>query len=107
MLRHEFDHHLMNVEPGQVIVYHSGNLMSDRINGIGFMQVENVAQAAWQAMMDGKVTLLQARVQGVPGLFHYCAIKRKMPYEKVEWSGCYDPRPYHIKPTTKVLARAA
>jgi hypothetical protein len=79
-----FDHQVKRALLGERIIYHVGNLACDRE---WKPATEFTARAAWVAMEDGRVDLIQRRV--VEG-FEYIAIKRR-DVEKVIWTGCYDP----------------
>lgn len=103
MLRHELEALIDTIQPGEVVAYHTGNLMADRTLGPDFMRVENTARAAWDAMEAGKVRLVQART-GTEGVFQYLVIKRKGPFKKVNWCGCYDRRRNHHSRPERIAA---
>lgn len=103
MNRHEFEAAVENARPGAKIVYYTGHLFGgDRKIGLHFMAVDNVSRAAWAAMEEGKVHLVQKRVKD--GVFDYTAIKRPVPFKKVRWSGCYHVA--HKPPADAVKAAA-
>jgi hypothetical protein len=103
MTRLEFERALPTMKPGEVIVYHTGNLLKDRNMGPDFMRVENVARAAWVAMEAGELHLVQ--IKKGDDVWDYCGIMRPKPFKKIKWDGCYDPRRnHHVKPTVEDIA---
>lgn len=56
---------------GERVAYHVGCLMADRMY---HLDVDSRARAAWAAMQDGKVRLVQERVSGVA--CRYLAVRR-------------------------------
>lgn len=93
MHRRDLETAIENMKSGDSVIYHVGNLMYDRNFGTDFMRVDNTADTAWQAMEAGKVSLVQERHPGSETpRYSYIAIKRSSPYERVYWSGCYDPK---------------
>lgn len=87
MLRPSFLERVAAAEPGEAIVYHTGSLMWDRQMGQTFLGVNSTAVAAWEAMEDGKVNLFQRQI--AQGVFEYRAVKRALPHDPIEWTGCY------------------
>lgn len=69
----DFIDRLTKARKGDTVVYHVGSLMGDR-NPDNEL-VKNVASAAWEAHLDGKVRLHQ-RAVGVPGIHEYVAVVR-------------------------------
>ena len=68
----EFTRWQMTAQPGDVITYHQGNLMADKISA----EVRAVGSAAWAAYERGLVELVQKRVG--EGCCAYIAIARKV-----------------------------
>lgn len=65
---------LPKMAKGQMLIYHIGSLMHDRLRGPMFQTVHGVALAAYEAYQAGEVTLVQHKV--APLQFEYIAIKR-------------------------------
>lgn len=59
--------------PGQILVYHIGSLMFDRLRGPMCLTVNGVALAAYDAYKRGEVTLVQHKI--APLQYEYIAIK--------------------------------
>jgi hypothetical protein len=72
---------------GDEIVYHVGLLMNDRQYGENFRRINMTATAAWDAMVEGKVRLVQAKFS--PGRYTYGVVKLAEPYVPVKFTGCY------------------
>lgn len=104
MTRTDFEAQMDGLLPGEGLAYHMGNLLVDRRIGLDFMRVENTARAAWNAMMAGKVHLMQKRIG--EARYAYCAVKKAPPFKVTEWCGCYDDRPLNVKPVP-TLKKAA
>lgn len=66
--------HILGMEKGQTLIYHVGLLMNDRQAGPCFQTIHGVALAAWEAYEQGKVTLVQRKVD--IGHYQYMAIRR-------------------------------
>lgn len=104
MTRQEFEADLLTLKPDQTIIYHTGNMIYDRLQGPHCMAVDNIARAAWTAMEAGKVRLAQKRVGRAVA---YCAIGCAKPYVPVEWIGCYAKYGLYAKPPMKLQIREA
>lgn len=65
---------LSRMAPGQILIYHVGTLMYDRIRGLEFGRVHGAAQAAWNAYVRGEVTLVQRKL--APLKYEYIAIRK-------------------------------
>lgn len=72
--RTTFTDQLVNAQPGQAIIYHTGSLMYDRLRGPMFQTVHGTALAAWEAYEAGLVILTQHKI--APLRYDYLAIKR-------------------------------
>jgi hypothetical protein len=85
---------LLAIKPGGVVVYHVGDLATDRASfGARGVLIDDVANIAWTLHQTGRVHLVQRRLQGVTGrVYEYLAIA-KMP-RLHEQSGL-GPRSYH------------
>lgn len=59
---------------GQMLIYHVGSLMHDRLRGALFQTVHGVALAIYEAYEAGEVTLVQRKVGSCQ--FEYIAIRR-------------------------------
>lgn len=96
-------------KPGEIIVYHVGFLMRDRMLGSTFLEVNATACAAWEAMEAGRVLLSQRRID--VGVYEYRVQKCTPPFVEVEWFGPYATHKKHTKPhftaTVTTAARAA
>src|ERR1700722_17100400 len=57
------------------IVYHTGNLLYDRLFGPEFQNVHAIATAAYEAYDEDRVHLVQKRI--APGVCAYIVIKRE------------------------------
>jgi hypothetical protein len=101
MNRQVFEARVASAKAGELIIYHTGALMADRMYGIDFMATDNTAHAAFAAFEAGKVHLTQHRI--APHVFAYLAVKRPAPYTPYAWTGCYAPDPMQHK-TTRVPA---
>jgi hypothetical protein len=95
MTRQDFEDALALLRPGEKVCYHTGSLMRDRVQGLDFGKVNNVAHAAFLALEAGKVHLTQRYIGD--GRYDYLAVKRPPPFKPVEWTGCYDPDRTSIK----------
>lgn len=71
MTRSSFERILLAVSPGTSIMYHTGFLMMDRPKN---ERLDILAKAAWVAMKEGHVHLVQNKVG--PALYQYFAVKR-------------------------------
>lgn len=96
MTRQEFEDKLVNMKPGEKLVYYTGHIMFDRQRGYEFGKVNNLAHAAFMAYEAGKVYITQRRVKAepernLPDVFQYIAVKKAPPFKEVKWTGCYDP----------------
>ncbi len=89
MTRENFAAALAAAKPGANIVYHVGNLMSDREFGKNFLTVHGVGLAAWAAMEAGKVELFQKPVGD--GRYTYYASVLSKPHKQRRWTGSYAP----------------
>lgn len=73
---------IAKMEPGQMLIYHVGSLMHDRLRGLHFQTVHGVALAAYEAYERGEVTLVQHKI--APLTFEYIAIKAPRNAAKVD-----------------------
>lgn len=65
---------LARSRPGEVVTYHYGNLMKDRLAKGTRAQTDKLATAAMKAYEAGYVALYQRRVD--EGMCQYLAVKR-------------------------------
>lgn len=65
---------LPKLSEGQLLIYHVGSLMFDRLRGPMFQTVHGVALAAYQAYERGEVTLVQHKI--APLTYEYIAVKK-------------------------------
>lgn len=72
--RTDFLSQIETAKPGTKIIYHTGSVMADRQIGQTFLTVNAVAAAAYDAYLNGQVTLVQKTL--APGIHDYIAIKR-------------------------------
>lgn len=71
----DFAKWLATAEPGDKVVYFSGHLAQERAtNGLSRTALLRNAQAAWQAALAGKVTLVQARRKDGREGYDYIAV---------------------------------
>lgn len=100
MKRDEFEKLCDAASAGEVITYHVGSLMYDRLApALNYPEVACLAGAVWSAMEAGKVRLVQRRILGRTA---YIAKKLPAPYKPVIWEGCYAEYKPNSKPPVRV-----
>ncbi len=66
---------IRSARKGAKIYYYTGALLGDREKGApDFLKIDGIAQVAWNAYKDGKVTLVQHTT--APGVHEYIAVKK-------------------------------
>ena len=73
MKRYAFIRWLAEARRGEGAIYHIGNLMADRQNGLDYQHVHAMGVTAWSAYKDKICTLIQNKRDD--GLYEYIAVK--------------------------------
>lgn len=89
---------MAELPPGSAIIYYKGHLPYDTAYKKDLVNAKVLSNMAWDAMLAGKVHLVQRRSGNE---FEYLAVLRPKPHKTVVWKKCYAPGWWKALPSTK------